>query len=334
MVNSAGAEMTSSETVIRRKLKAAHSDASTGAPGADRAWRLALARAARDAAKLPLDVTRLTIAQSSLAEVLELPPDRGMIVILEGPQEAIGLFLLSNAVLASLVEIQTIGQVVAQQPAARKPTRTDAAMSQPMIDDALIGLEAGLADQGDYSWASGFRFASFIEDPRPLGLLLEDVTYRVLTAQVSLAHGARKGEVFLVLPAGGVGAAHHQLPLPDAADQPETFRSNLLAQVEGADCTLQAVMARVTMPLNQLMQLAVNQQISLPMAAIDRISLEGMDGRHVATARLGQQNGMRALRVHDQVAQGAASQRANVFTDPATQGVTIFEPDSDLRKSA
>ncbi len=165
--------MTSTEGVIRRKLKAAQNDASLGAPGADRAWRMALARAARDAAKLPLEVSNLKMTQSSLAEVLELPPERGMIVVLEGPKESIGLFLLSNAVLASLVEMQTIGQVVAQSPAARKPTRTDAAMSQPMIDDALIGLEAGLADQGDYAWASGFRFSSFIEDPRPLGLLLE-----------------------------------------------------------------------------------------------------------------------------------------------------------------
>ncbi len=326
--------MTSSETAIRRKLRAAHSDASAGAPGADRAWRLALARAARDAAKLPLDVTRLAITQSSLAEVLELPPDRGMIVVLAGPNEAMGLFLLSNAVLASLVEIQTIGQVVAQQPAARKPTRTDAAMSQPMIDDALIGLEAGLADQGDYAWASGFRFASFIEDPRPLGLLLEDVTYRVMTAQVSLAHGARSGEVFLVLPAGGVGVPDHKLPPPDAVVQPEEFRLNLLAQIERADCTLQAVMARVTMPLSQLMQLTVNQHISLPMAAIDRISLEGMDGRHVATARLGQQNGMRALRVHDQVSRASVPHRADVYPDTSTGGVAIFEPDSDLRKSA
>ena len=49
-----------------------------------------------------------------------------------------------------------------------------------MVDAALEGLEIALAEEADLIWADGFRYASFLDDPRPLGLLLEDIAYRCL----------------------------------------------------------------------------------------------------------------------------------------------------------
>jgi flagellar motor switch protein FliM len=286
-----------SDNVIRRKILASRPQVSEGGPGADRGWRLALARAARDDMKLGLDVAGLTLERRSLAELLEVTPDHGLITVLDGPREGLGLLMFSAPVLAGMIEAQTIGRVATGPIAARKPTRTDAAMVAGMIDMALSGLETTLAQEADLVWAGGFRYASFLEDARPLGLLLEDVSYRVLTAEVSLGQGARKGAVILALPAEGRGVMPPAAPAPTVDIHAPSFADALALQVEAADCVLQAVVARVSLPLSRLMDLQVGELMALPRAGIDRISFEGLDGRAVAEGRLGQNRGMRAVRL-------------------------------------
>ena len=51
--------------------------------GAERAFRLALARAAREAMGLALDVTRSAQDRMALAELVDLPPDRAQMVRLD-----------------------------------------------------------------------------------------------------------------------------------------------------------------------------------------------------------------------------------------------------------
>ena len=286
-----------SDNVIRRKILASRPQVSEGGPGADRGWRLALARAARDDMKLGLDVAGLTLERRSLAELLEVTPDHGLITVLDGPREGLGLLMFSAPVLAGMIEAQTIGRVATGPISARKPTRTDAAMVAGMIDMALAGLETTLAQEADLVWAGGFRYASFLEDARPLGLLLEDVSYRVLTAEVSLGQGARKGAVILALPAEGRGVMPPTAPAPTVDIHAPSFADALALQVEAADCVLQAVVARVSLPLSRLMDLQVGELMALPRAGIDRISFEGLDGRAVAEGRLGQNRGMRAVRL-------------------------------------
>ena len=159
--------------VIRRKVAVARAMALEGGPGADRGWRLALARAANDEIGLAMEVTRLAIERRSLADLLELVPERALIAVLEGPCEGLGLIALAPPVLAAMIEQQTIGRVAAGPVAPRRPTRTDAAMVAGLIDRALADLETGLEQDMDRVWAAGFRYASFLDDPRPLGLLLE-----------------------------------------------------------------------------------------------------------------------------------------------------------------
>ncbi len=286
------------QDVIRRKLAVGVAQACDGGPGADRGWRLALARAARDRLKMHVDVTSLKVERRSLAELLELPPDLALIAMLEGPGDGLGLIILSPAVLAGFIEVLTIGKVATTATPARKPTRTDAAMVAGVIDAALGGLEDALADEVDLIWAGGFRYASFIEEPRPLGLLLEDVPYRVLTATIAMAQGAKSGDVLLVLPANGRG----QGPLRAAAlladiDAGPGFTDLLAANVEAADCRLDAVLTRLTMPIARAMALKAGDVLPLGTASLDLVSCEGMDGRRVAEGRLGQNRGMRAVRL-------------------------------------
>ena len=320
--------------VMARKLAAARLALADGGPGADRAWRLALARAARDQLKLPLEVDDLALDRLSLAELLELPPDYAMIVVLEGPRDGLGLMVISAGVLAAMIEVQTIGKVAAIAPPPRKPTRTDAAMVAPIIDAALTGLETALLQETDLIWAGGFRYASFLDDPRPLGLLLEDTAYRVLRADVSLANGARKGAVLLALPADGRGAAPVGQVAEKAVSGP-AFSTLLANQVENADCVLDAVLTRVSMPLSRVLGMVVGEVVTLPRAALDRISFEGLDGRCVATGKLGQNRGMRAIRLMPAAAAARApTLQAAVLAPVLAEPSPVAAPSVELRQSA
>lgn len=320
--------------VMARKLAAARLALADGGPGADLAWRLALARAARDQLKLPLEVDDLALDRLSLAELLELPPDYAMIVVLEGPRDGLGLMVISAGVLAAMIEVQTIGKVAAIAPPPRKPTRTDAAMVAPIIDAALTRLETALLQETDLIWAGGFRYASFLDDPRPLGLLLEDTAYRVLRADVSLANGARKGAVLLALPADGRGAAPVGQVAEKAVSGP-AFSTLLANQVENADCVLDAVLTRVSMPLSRVLGMVVGEVVTLPSAALDRISFEGLDGRCVATGKLGQNRGMRAIRLMPAAAAARApTLQAAVLAPVLAEPSPVAAPSVELRQSA
>ena len=144
------------ESVLRRKLTAARADRAEGGPGADRGWRIALARAARDTLKLSLEVVTLVLERRSLAELLELPPERALIAVLEGPGEGLGVAILSPEVLSGFIENLTLGKISPGTPLPRKPTRTDAAIMVGWVDAALEGLGNALAFDADPAWAGAF----------------------------------------------------------------------------------------------------------------------------------------------------------------------------------
>jgi len=289
--------------IIRKKVAAARSTQPEGGPGADRAWRLALARAANDILALPLEVARLSVNRRSLAELLELAPERALIAVLEGPAEGLGILMLSPPVLSAMIEMQTIGRVSSSAPPVRKPTRTDASMVADMIDQALQELESGLESDPDLIWAGGFNYASFLDDPRPLGLLLEEEHYRVIQAELRLGNGAKSGAVMLALPAEGRGRAPK--PAPTATPAPVAaalFSKALSDQVMRTEADIAAVLHRFTVPLSFVMALKTGDLVPLSTAALDRIVLEGLDGRPLASGRLGQNRGMRAVRLAPQAA--------------------------------
>ncbi|WP_083445108.1 FliM/FliN family flagellar motor switch protein [Pseudorhodobacter aquimaris] len=286
---------------IKRKIDLSRKSAAPPeVKGAGRSWKLALARAARDAVDLDLVVSDLRQNRRSLTELLELLPERALIIMLEGPKDGLGLLVLSPEVLSGILEMQMVGKVSTAPPLTRRPTRTDAAMVAEMIDRALDGLEAELLQSADLIWASGFRYASFLEDARPLGLLLEDVSYRLLHADVSLSDGAKTGEVLLALPADGKGRQPKLLETTPNRAAAMVFGAALGQQVQEANVELIAVLARVKVPLDLTMHLKPGDQLPIGAAALDHIDIEGLDGVRLAGGKLGQNRGMRAVRLAEE----------------------------------
>lgn len=296
------------------------------APAVDpiaRAWRLALARAARDQVKMTIGFADLSLREASLTEVLETPMQRALILMLQGRGEGMGLIILSGQMLAAMIEMLTLSRLGPHGPDAgdlRKPTRTDATMAADFVDAALAGFETALNDGGgDASWAAGYRYAAFIDDPRPLHLMLDDGDYHVIHSELALEEGGRSGTITLALPKLAAPAVLPDFaPMEfDLAPSPElpgddSFTADLAALALDLPSYLDGALAKISLPIERVMRLQVGEVLPLPLANLDQINLVGLGGRRVAGARLGQNRGMRALRLTD-----VALPRPAAIPDPA-----------------
>lgn len=266
----------------------------------ERLWSLCLARAVQEELGVPLRLTGFRIGRCSLAELVDMLPEPALICALdEGAGEATGVAVLESGLMAAMVEGLMTGTVTAaERSGARRPTRTDAALLAPVIDHALAGFEAAATESGLADWARGFRFAATIDGGRGLSLMLEDVIYRLLEAEVDLSAGARGGKLLLALPEGRAAVAPVDRPASDAQ-----FSKDIAVQVAGAAVRLDAVLMRLSLPLGMVMGLHVGQELALPQADIGRIAIEGLDARKVGVGKLGRQGTLRAVRLVAEVSE-------------------------------
>jgi flagellar motor switch protein FliM len=252
------------------------------------AWASALVRAVAQGCGLTLGGGALRHAPMRPAELAEQVPDHALLCRLEVPGGggACGIAALSPDLLAGLLEWQTLGRLSPEAPPPRRPTRTDAAMVGGLLDAALAALDAA----GPGAVLPGLRVAAALPDARALALLPEEAALLAVTVEVDLPGTARRGALILALPlAQAVPAAAAAVPVGPA----------FAAQVMDSAATLDAVIARITLPLADLLRLAPGDGLRLGAAAVDRIDLTGADGIRRAGARLGQSRGMRAVRLSE-----------------------------------
>lgn len=298
--------------MLRRKLEAGAPDpalAVAGLPPVQKALGLAMARVSDKLMELVVAAESTGQVTRSLAELLDELPENGLYAMLEGPQEAQGVMVLDNALMGALIEQQTAGALAAGSPTARKPTRTDAALCADWIDAVLRAVAETYAEAPEASWLSGFAFSCHLPDARPLGLMLEDEPYRMLDFALDLGMGARKGAGKLILPAQGRAPEGRPARSADGAEMPHpdaraAWERRIEAQVMEAEVVLSAVLYRCERSIAEVLELAPGDTLTLPASAIGAMTLETGDGTAVATGKLGQTGGVRAVRIAEAGAEG------------------------------
>lgn len=227
----------------------------------------------------------------SLAELVDMTDPGMFLALLDGPEEAMGMVWLCPDALAALVEAQTTGQVtppVARDGTPRMPTRTDAALMSPMVDAFLRHATERCADLPEGTDFNGFRYGSFLDDRRPIGVVLDDMDYTLIQLTVSIAQGTVTGRWTLVLPC----------PAPvTLQDDGDDWDTRMASAVENCPTELDAVLCRVTLTLKEALALSRGDVLHIPDAALETLGLAAKGGDVVATGRLGQARGFRAVRL-------------------------------------
>ncbi|WP_417806835.1 FliM/FliN family flagellar motor switch protein [Thioclava sp.] len=296
--------------MLRKKAEAGRPVADGVAMSPERAISTSLAKVAQDSLQLPLQVTSIEETLRSLADLPETLEALSLLALIEGPSEALGLIAIPPATLQALIEMQTMRRLGKIPSGPRKATRIDAAMAADFIDALLGAIETTLIEDDAISWAGGFRYTSHLDDPRPLGLLLEDVTFRVWNMQFSLGEGGeRTGGLLWAVPQKGRGA-HLKRALSETqtegegathADLAAAFAPPWADQIEravmGTPAVLNAVLHRVTLSLSAVLDFKPGMELPLRADSLEQITLEAQGRRKLSYARLGQSRGYRALRL-------------------------------------
>jgi flagellar motor switch protein FliM len=140
----------------------------------------------------------------------------------------------------------------------------------------------------------------------------EDDSLRLLSLTATLAGGARGGAVRLILPLPARSADRRA-----EAAAAQAFADDLAEQIAAAPAVLDAVLARITLPLSEVLAIAPGDWLRLGTAALDRVDLQGLDGLRRFGARLGQNRGMRAVRLTEMEAAAGRSSAPRVAAAPA-----------------
>lgn len=288
-------------------------DVPAGQPQASAGFRLeraaatALARAAEKQARLPVFVERIELARMTLSELPELLPERALLAVVQGRGDALGVVAICPGLLASLIEMQAIGRVTSRPAPQRKPTRTDATISADFVNALLVELARECAARDGCPDFGAFRYATYMDDPRPLALMLEDGEMTRLTFRFRIGPGGqRDGTVTIALPAEAGMLAGPPSPSgadpiqpPERAAGPHPAKASLAEAVQAAPIRLAGILCRRRLSLHQLRGLTPGSLLPLPQNVLDEARVETVRGQLLARGRLGEKDGFHAIRLRD-----------------------------------
>lgn len=280
-------------TALRRMIGMARRMPAHGSVRIEDALRLALSRAGQDAARVALAGGTIQNNSAAIAGLGALLPQGGLWVLVQGPHRLRGVVGLDANLLAGLVQALTMGRIRAVAAGARAATQTDALLLRRFLGVLLDTLARRLDGQPAGAWAAGFQPRDRIVDAARLPHLLPDMPYRVLACAVDMAEGVASGSLVLALPEAMPVA---QAENPQAAER-AAFGAALGRALADAPAELEAVLCRLTLPLDTVANLEPDMVLTLPRHAVGEVVLQGCDGRPAAMARLGQSRGQRAVKL-------------------------------------
>ncbi|WP_299845772.1 FliM/FliN family flagellar motor switch protein [uncultured Paracoccus sp.] len=276
-----------------------------------RAATTAVARAVEGLYGLPVAPLEVTPAAITLAEMAELLPRPALLSVVEGAGEAIGVVALCPTLMTALIEVQTLGRVTSRLVEARRITRSDAMICSDFVNALLARLGDEMTRIDGFEGFGSFRYASFLDDPRPLLLMLEDSPYRSLHYRLRLGQPpGREGEIFVALPQRmsassqaaaketqtGIGRGRGEAAaIPPA--EPGPLEPDLALRMRDAPIDVVGVLCRRRLRLGVLRQLRPGQILSLPRVDLAETRLETRLGKVLATGKLGEAGGYHAVRL-------------------------------------
>ena len=287
----------------------------------------AVGRAAERLYRMPALPVDIRPGAATLADLPELLPEQALLVVLQGPGDQIGMMALGFDTVTALIEVQALGRVTARPVDRRKLTRSDAAICIDFVNALMADLGTEMAAVEGFGPIQGYRYATYLDDPRPLLLMLEDRPLRSLAFDLRFGGGeTRDGSILVAVPFKPDAHPVEARATTPASPVPAAAGENLAAAMAAAPVEVVGVLCRRTVTLGELRGLVPGKLLPLPRVNLTQARLETRDGQLLATGKLGESEGCHALRLHDP-ALAAAEQ-------PAHRAVPVPElPLADLSGS-
>lgn len=277
------------DSVIHRKAQVARDGFDAREMSPAKALRLALAKTADALLGLVVKVRMVEQTRIDHAVLEETLGEDGLLILLDGPEQTRGALRFDLQCVAALIEVQLMGQVQTGEAMARPFTQTDAAITQPLINGMLEAFDLSLDEAGITGCVSGLRFGDRVEDGRAISLALSAPNFEHFRLSLDFGDGAKTGLLDLILP--------HQPR--DSESETEADAAAMSARLEqnalNAPVTLNATLGRMRLPLHDVCDWAPGTVLPLSLETFNEGHLLGAGGHQIATVKLGQLNGFRAV---------------------------------------
>lgn len=270
-------------TGVRRKLAKGRDSVSTDL-GLLRAFRRSVPRVAEDELGLALGVIGAQQRRHAHGDLAESLDGDWLFLHLAGSPFGLGAACVDRVLVGALVQRQTLGEVREAMVVDRPLTRTDSALTAPLLDAVLASIR-------DVSAYGQFRVSRRAPDPRGLVLPMEADSYLRADLTLDIAGGLHQGRLTFLFPEQPPPPT--DAPARDPAELPIMRDTAMLVSAE-----LRAVLSRIPLTLDDLAGFSPGQVLPLDDARMDRTELVAIDGRRVGTGRLGQSEGFRAIRIN------------------------------------
>lgn len=276
----------------------------------------AIGRVAETLYQMALKSDAVALDSASLAELPELLPEGALLIVLQGAGEEMGVIALCRDTVMALIEIQTLSRVTSRPIPQRKLTRADALMCAEFVNTLIAELGQELTPLDGFARIGEFRYATYLDEPRPLALILEDKPFRTMSFQIEMGvKPARKSKIFLALPAS-IGSEEKSSPpetgaasvvaLQDMSAQEntlprpkETGLGTLAPTVQDVSIDVVGILCRRRVTLRELREMKEGEVLTLPRVSLAGATLELKDGQVIARGKLGEAEGCHALRLRD-----------------------------------
>ncbi|MEM9343367.1 MAG: FliM/FliN family flagellar motor switch protein [Pseudomonadota bacterium] len=266
-------------TVLKRMLKPAQGG---GGPVRE-VWTKVVPKVSDKLAGLVAAVSEVSEGQTTLDEIVEGWDEKALYLVLSQGSGPDGFAIVDPVLLTGVIEILTTGSIGTGEVSGRPPTAVDAALAAHVVNAWVYAVEA------EAGTSKGLRASGPpVPEARTASLTYAPGVYRELAVTVDLAEGSRLGTVRLLVPEA---AAVEVMP-----DDAGTKRG----AVHAVEVKLEVVLCQKTVSLEWIRGLTPGTTLKLPISALGDARLRAKDGRPVARGRLGQKNGMKALRIADE----------------------------------
>lgn len=309
------------DRLLWRKVRLTQDEPLAEAPVTSaRALRTAIAQGAEKGLGLGLVVIGIEEAEEHLDQwVGSVPADWGLVLLDRGADHS-GLAAISPDFRSAIVEHMTTGRVSPAVAVPRPVTRTDVELFQPMFAAFLQTLPHLAQFTSLAPWVAGVVVGGPVPTPRTAGLMLTDTEYRVLRFTIDLGQPDRVAEALIALPLHPIAR-----PPPVVENVPSDWSDKMKSAVLDAQSPLNAVLHRMRLSLRSVEKFEVGLVLPLPGVTVGSVVLLGPQNTQVATARLGQVNGMRAVRIEPRdsptMTEGVARAQTADYPETGDRGV-------------
>lgn len=281
--------------VLHRMTQRQQPDAPDVPLTASRAVRLAVARAAQTSIGLKITVDSVGEQAQALDPLLAAFDDDLLLLALTRDGAICGLIACDQGLVAAVIEVMTTGKISNAAPEARRVTRTEGTLVQPILRAILDELDDTTARTSLDGWTRFVGLGQRFDTCRAASFALTDRSYRLMSMTLDCGAPDRPGRLLLALPLQSTAlplaqAVPHDAPVVD-------WHTQFRAAVMDAPARLDAVLHRMKLPLSVLTSLQVGDCVPLTACTVGMVRLVDPNGRTVARGRLGQIAGQIAVRI-------------------------------------